>query len=444
MSGNASISASTPPAAHEGRVIHVDHDEVKLSDMAIGVVIGRASEYFNFFVFGIAAVLVFPAVFFPFVSPITGTLYAFVIFSFAFIARPFGSQLFSVLHHRYGRGTKLAIALFALGTATAGIAFLPSYETLGVFAIVLLALFRIGQGLAVGGSWDGMPSLLALSAPEKHRGWYAMLAQLGAPIGFIMAAGLFAYLMIALSPEDFIAWGWRYPFFVAFALNVVALFARWRLVVTPEFTRELEEHKLRPVPIGALLRNHWRTLVLGSFAPLASYALFHLVTIFALSWALLFTDQPVAYFLIVQVIGGFVALLCMVLSGRLADRIGRRNALGTLAVLIGVYSGWTAVLLAGSTLGGYLFILIGFALLGFSHAQSAGALTSGFGRDFRYSGALFTSDLSWLFGAAFAPLIALLLALYLGVNFVGLYLLSGALGTIAVLRVNRLFETRHE
>lgn len=444
MSGNVSTTASSPAGTHRGRVIHVDHDEVTLTDIAIGVVIGRASEYFNFFVFGIAAVLVFPKVFFPFAPPIMGTIYAFIIFSFAFIARPVGSQLFSVLHQRYGRGAKLGIALFALGTTTAGIAFLPSYESIGAIAIVLLALFRIGQGVAVGGSWDGMPSLLALSAPEKHRGWYAMLAQLGAPIGFIIAASLFAYLMIALSPEDFITWGWRYPFFVAFALNVVALFARWRLVITPEFTRELETHELRPVPLGSLLRNHWRTLLLGSFAPLASYALFHLVTIFALSWAILFTDQPVANFLIVQVIGGFVALLCMVLSGTLADRIGRRNALGTLAVLIGVYSGWTAVLLAGSTVGGYLFILIGFALLGFSHAQSAGSLTSGFPQRFRYSGALFTSDLSWLFGAAFAPLVALLLALYLGVNFVGLYLLSGAIGTVAVLRVNRLFETKQE
>src|SRR5699024_1331351 len=135
-----------------GRIIHVCHDKVSLGDIAVGVIIGRASEYFNFLVFGIASVLAFPCVFFPFTSSTTGTRYAFVIFSFAFIARPFGSQLFSILHMRYGRGVKLTIALFALGTTTCVIAFLPSYETLGAASIVLLALLRIAQGVSVGGS----------------------------------------------------------------------------------------------------------------------------------------------------------------------------------------------------------------------------------------------------------------------------------------------------
>lgn len=440
ISERANSYYDTPP----DRIIHVDHDKVSLGDIAIGVIIGRTSEYFNFFVFGLAAVLVFPSVFFPFVPSTTGTLYAFVIFSFAFIVRPVGSILFSILHNRYGRGTKLTIALFALGTTTAGIAFLPGYESIGFISIVLLALLRIGQGVAVGGSWDGLPSLLALSAPEEHRGWYAMIPQLGAPIGFIIAAGLFAYLIMNLSHADFISWGWRYPFYVAFALNVVALFARMRLVVTPEFTRELEAHELRPVPFGNLMRNQGLTVLLSALAPLVSYALFHLVTIFALSWALLFTQQPTAHFLIIQILGAFLAMLCMVISGKVASRVGQRRFLGIMAALIAVYSGWSAVLLAGSTVGGYLFILIGFALLGFSHAQAAGSLNSAFPQAYRYSGAAIGSDLSWLFGAAFAPLVALLLALNLGVSYTGLYLLSGAVVTLAVLRVSRIFETRDD
>src|SRR5699024_4924736 len=137
-------------------------------------------------------------------------------------------------------------------------------------------------------------------------------------------------------------------------------------------------------------------------------------------------------------------VLCMVLSGAVADYIGRRMALGIFSVVIAIYSGWTAVLLAGSTVGGYLFILIGFALLGFAHAQAAGPINSGFPQAYRYSGAMFTSDLNWWFGAAFAPLVALLLALYLGVSYVGLYLLSGAIATFAVLRVNRLYESRED
>lgn len=430
------------PTARE--VIHVDHDEVTRTDIAIGVVVGRSAEYFNFFVFGIACVLVFPSVFFPFVSPTLGTIYSFIIFSFAFIARPFGSQLFSMLHTRYGRGAKLAIALFALGTATAVIAFLPSYHSIGFSAVVLLALFRILQGIAVGGSWDGLPTLLALSAPENKRGWFAAIPQLSAPIGFIIAAALFAYLTFALPHEEFLEWGWRYPFFVAFALNVVALFARMSLCITPQFTRELEQRQLRPAPVRQLARKEGRIVVLGAFAPLASYALFHLVTIFSLSWAILFTNQSITGFLLVQILGGFLCLISMLVAGKITDRVGRRVFLFFLAVLIAIYSGWTAVLLAGSTGGGYLFLIIGFILLGLSHSQSAGSLTSGLSAAYRYSGAAFTSDLSWLFGAAFAPLIALLLAVYLGVGYVGLYLLSGACATLAVLRISHMFRTREE
>jgi len=192
----ASSSTVDPSALHAGehgvRFSRDDQNEVAPRDIAIGVVIGRASEYFDYFVYGIASVLVFPLVFFPFENRLNGILYAFVIFSFAFISRPIGSLLFMTLQRRFGRGTKLTFALFLLGTSTAGIAFLPGYAELGNAAIVLLALFRIGQGIAIGGSWDGLPSLLALSAPQNRRGWYAMLGQLGAPIGFILASALFA------------------------------------------------------------------------------------------------------------------------------------------------------------------------------------------------------------------------------------------------------------
>ena len=161
---------------------HSDHSRIAPGEIAIGVIIGRASEFFDFFVYGIASVLVFPSVFFPFARSLEGTLYAFVIFAFAFIARPIGSVLFMAIQRRYGRETKLTIALsFLLGISTAGIAFLPGYASLGELSIVLLSVFRIGQGIALGGSWDGLPSLLALNAPQARRGWYAMLGQIGAP-----------------------------------------------------------------------------------------------------------------------------------------------------------------------------------------------------------------------------------------------------------------------
>lgn len=305
-------SALPSPGATGGAASHA---KVAPGEIAVGVVIGRASEYFDFFVFGIACVLVFPRVFFPFEPQLEGTLWAFVIFSFAFIARPIGTALSMAIQRRWGRGTKLTIALFLLGTATVGMAFLPGYNVIGSHAIVLLAVFRCLQGLAFGGSWDGLPSLLALNAPPKRRGWYAMLGQLGAPIGFMIASALFLFLHLTLTEADFLDWGWRYPFFVAFAINVVALFARLRLVLTEEYTQLLEEGELEPIGTGQMVREQGYNLFLGAFAALASYALFHLVTVFPLSWIAVSATQQISDVLIVQIIGAGVGILGTIASG---------------------------------------------------------------------------------------------------------------------------------
>lgn len=426
------LSTQTPSVAG-----HTHVRDVTPADISIGVVIGRISEFFDFFVFGLGCVLVFPRVFFPFASELHGIFYSFAMFALAFIGRPLGSLFFLMLQREFGRGTKLTVALFLLGCTTAGIAFLPGYDSLGVLAIAALALLRFGQGFAIGGSWDGLASLLALNAPRNRRGWYAMIPQLGAPIGFILVAGLFAYLLSSLTSAEFFGWGWRYPFFVAFAINVVALFARLRLVVAPEYSSMLKLRELEPSPVGELVRSQGRAIALGAFAPLASYALFHLVTIFALSWAILFTKQSSVSFLLVQIVGAAVAIPCMFLSGIIADRYGRRMTLAVFGVLIAIYSGWTPLMLAGGTAQSYLFIIVGFALLGLSHAQAAGAVNSSFRSYYRYTGALITSDLGWLLGAGFAPLVALSLSVYLGVGYVGLYLLSGAVGTLGALWISR-------
>ncbi|RZM21154.1 MAG: MFS transporter, partial [Sphingomonas sp.] len=231
----------------DARAINTHGDgEVHPGEIAIGVVIGRTSEFFDFFVYAIASVLVFPQIIFPAMDRVSATLWSFALFPLAFIARPIGTQIFMKIDRRYGRGTKLTIALFLLGTSTVSVGFLPGYADVGIAAPILLAVLRIGQGLALGGAWDGLASLLALSAPAEKRGWYAMVPQLGAPLGLIVASGLFAFFLGTLSTADFMAWGWRYPFFVAFALNVVALFARLRIVVTPEYTKLFQSRELTP------------------------------------------------------------------------------------------------------------------------------------------------------------------------------------------------------
>ncbi|WP_342620179.1 MFS transporter [Rhodoferax sp. GW822-FHT02A01] len=412
------------------------------SEIAIGVIIGRTSEYFDFFVYGIASVLVFPSVFFPMETRLDGMLHAFMLFALAFVARPLGTVTFMALQRRFGRESKLTAALFLMGASTAGIAFLPTFAEWGSLSVMLLALFRIGQGIALGGSWDGLPSLLALNAPPHKRGWYAMLGQLGAPVGFILAAGLFSYLLAEINAVDFTDWGWRYPFYVAFAINVVALFARLRLVSTPEYARLLDAHELEPAGVVEVVRTQGRNVVIGALAALASYALFHLVTVFPLSWITLYSLQSADDILATQMVGAVLAIVGIVASGLISDRFGRRRTLGALALLIALFSLLAPNLLADGWNGQRLFILLGFALLGLSYGQASGAVAANFATKYRYTGAALTSDLAWLAGAGFAPLVVLGLSAHFGLAYVGVYLLTGALGTLAALSINRALEIR--
>ncbi|MFZ5748478.1 MAG: MFS transporter [Pseudomonadota bacterium] len=432
-------SVSTTHAEQDVRDQHGHGGAHKVApgEIAIGVIIGRTSEFFDFFVYAIASVLVFPQLFFPYVDALTGTLYSFAIFALAFIARPVGTLVFTTVDRLYGRGAKLTIALFLLGGSTAAIAFLPGYDTLGTKAALLLALFRMGQGVALGGSWDGLASLLAVNAPEGKRGWYAMIPQLGAPLGLIVASLLFMFLITTLPAADFLDWGWRYPFFVAFAINVVALFARLRIVVTPEYAQMFENRALEPAPVLRTLRSEWRTVATGAFAPLASFAMFHMVTVFPLSWVFLFTRETPARFLLIEAGAAAVGVAAIILSGHLADRLGRRTLLAVSAAAIAVFSGFAPQLLDAGEAGEIAFMLIGFGLLGISFGQASGALSSTFSPHHRYTGSSLTSDLAWLFGAGFAPLAALLLSSQFGLIAAGGYLLSGAIGTLLALWLNR-------
>jgi MFS family permease len=245
-----------------------------------------------------------------------------------------------------------------------------------------------------------------------------------------------------LGSIDFLDWGWRYPFYVAFAINVVALFARLRLVATREYERLLEERELEPAPVIEMARTQGSTVIIGAFAALASYALFHLVTVFPLSWIILYSTQPVGKFLIVQLIGALLAVVGIIVSGLIADRIGRHRTLATMAVVIAVFSGFAPVLLGGGRTGEDVFILLGFLLLGISYGQALGAVSGNFAPKYRYIGAALSSDLAWLIGAAFAPVVALYLSAHFGLGYVSLYLLSGSLGTWVALGINRRLERR--
>jgi MFS family permease len=430
---------SSTPLERDARLVSTDH-KVAPSEIAIGVIIGRTAEYFDFFVFAIASVVVFPKVFFPFAEPLTATLYSFAMFSLAFVARPIGSVIFTAVDRRHGRGVKLTIALFLLGFSTMAISFLPGYATIGAWSLYLLGILRIGQGLALGGAWDGLASLLALNAPIERRGFYAAIPQLGAPLGFMVAAVLFAFFLLNLSEADFLDWGWRYPFFCAFAVNVVALFSRLRLVATEEFSRLLEQRRLEPSPVLPLIRDHAGVLLVGALIPLASFALFHLVTVFPISWITLFTQRSAGEFLMIQCSGALICAGAVVASGLIADQIGRRMLLMISASLIAIFAVCSIIaplIVEENAIGQTIYVNAGFLLLGLSYGQSSGAVTSQLEQRYRYTGAALTNDLAWLLGAGFAPLIVLFLSARYGLACVGLYLLSGAVTTLVALSLSR-------
>lgn len=417
--------------------INARDGKIDAGEIAIGVILGRTSEFFDFFVYAIASVVVFPQLVFPYAGPLGGTLLSFAVFAVAFLARPFGTAIFIAIDQKFGRGTKLTLALLLLGLSTVCLGFIPSYESAGHWAAVVLIILRIGQGIALGGAWDGMPSLLAVSAPENRRGWYAMIPQLGAPIGLIVASGLFAYFLSKLTAADFLDWGWRYPFFVAFAINVVALFARLRIVVTPAFQAAFESRELQPNKWTRTVREEGANIFIGAFAPLASFAMFHMVTVYPLSWVFLNTTESPARFLMIELIGAIFGFFAVLASGLLADRIGRRAVLAITAVAIAIFAGVAPLLLNGGSTGELVYMIVGFIILGLAFGQASGAVASSFRTRNRYTASALTSDLAWLFGAGFAPLAALWLSSEFGLAAGGLYLLSGAVLTLLVLWLNR-------
>lgn len=414
-----------------------DDHHVSPSDIAVGVIIGRTSEFFDFFVFSIACVLVFPARLFGFLDPVEGTLASFVLLALAFVARPVGTVIFMAVDRAVGRKGKLTAALLLLGTSTVAMGLVPSYDTLGWWAIAIMALLRIGQGLALGGTWDGLPSLLALSVSREKRGFYAMIPQLGAPIGLAVAALLYAYLLINVSADEFVDWGWRYPFFVAFAINVVALFARLRIVASPEFDDMLNSSELRPSRIRPTLKQDGKSMILGIFMPLASFAMFHMVTIFPLSWVFLYSNDPPEAVLYSLIWGSVAGIVSIVASGYIADKIGRRRLLMLGALAIGAFAVLGPLLLAGGREGATTYIVLGFVLLGLSFGQSSGVIASLFGKKNRYTASALVASLSWMFGAGFAPLTVLSMSSVLGLWAAGVYLGSGVICTVIAIQTSR-------
>ena len=398
--------------------------------------IGTTIEFFDFYIYATAAVLVFPALFFPAGDPASATLQSLATFALAFFARPVGSAVFGHFGDRVGRKATLVAALLTMGLSTVLIGLLPTYAAIGVWAPALLALCRFGQGLGLGGEWGGAVLLATENAPPGRRAWYGMFPQLGAPIGFLCSTGIFLVLTSVLDEADFLAWGWRIPFLASALLVGVGLWVRLRLSETPAFAHALANNERVRVPMLSILRDHAGALVLGTFAATATFVLFYLMTVFALSWgtsALGFSRHD---FLVLQMLGVLAFAATIPLSARFADERGRTPMLiiATVAIIAFGFA-WAPLFTSGSA-GALVFLALGLGLMGLTYGPLGTALAELFPTAVRYTGASMAFNLAGIVGASLAPYAATWLAQRHGIAAVGGYLaIAGAVSLLALLRI---------
>jgi metabolite-proton symporter len=400
--------------------------------------IGTTIEFFDFYIYATAAVLVFPQLFFPASDPATSTLQSFATFALAFFARPVGSAVFGHFGDRIGRKATLVAALLTMGVSTVCIGLLPTYASIGLAAPVLLALCRLGQGLGLGGEWGGAVLLATENAPPGKRAWYGMFPQLGAPIGFILSTGIFLILTNALSDEDFFEWGWRIPFLSSALLVFVGLWVRLKVTETPAFQRAVEHNERVRLPMWTVMRRHPSELLLGTLAAVATFVVFYLMTVFALSWGTSALGYSREEFLILQMIGVVFFGLTIPLSAWIADRVGQRAMLIAATLGIIVFGFCFAPLFgSGNVLGVTLFLSLGLALMGLTYGPLGTALAELFPTSVRYTGASLTFNLAGILGASLAPYAATWLAQRHGIAYVGLYQAAAGLITLIALLAMR-------
>lgn len=410
MSTTSSIQIPAQPANSKSRVLFAS-------------LIGTTIEFYDFYVYATAAVLVFPHLFFPPGNETTALLASFAIFGAAMIARPLGAIFFGHLGDKVGRKTTLVAALLTMGVATFLIGLLPTYHTIGWFAPALLVLLRLAQGFAIGGEWSGAALVATENAPKGKRALFGTFPQLGAPLGFIIANGLFLIVAGLLPSDDpsrpsqaFLDWGWRIPFLFSAVMVIVGLWVRLSLVESTAFSKAVSTGKVVKLPLGEVVREHWRELILGTFYMLATYVLFYLMTTFSLSYGRA-PQAPDAGQLsglgysynnfVMMLIAGVVFFgIFTLLSGPWADRFGRRKTLIAVTVAILLFGLIWSPMLSGGFVGTMAWLIIGFSLMGWTFGPMGALLPELFPTNVRYTGSGISYNVSSILGAAVAPFIA--------------------------------------
>jgi metabolite-proton symporter len=415
------------------------------SRILIASLVGTTIEFFDFYIYATAAVLVFPKLFFPGNDPTTSTLESLATFALAFFARPIGAALFGHFGDRIGRKATLVAALMTMGPSTVAIGLLPTYQSIGIAAPILLALFRFGQGLGLGGEWGGAVLLATENAPPGKKAWYGMFPQLGAPIGFLLSSGTFLVLGKVLTDQQFFDFGWRIPFIASALLVFVGLYVRLKITETPEFVKVIENNERIKIPVKEVLVKHTRVLVLGTLVAVTTFLLFYLMTVFALSWGTSALHYARASFLSAQMIAMLFFAAAIPLSAVIADRYGRGNMLIIASICIIIFGLFFSVLFsAGSWPLIVSFLSIGLFLMGLTYGPMGTALAEIFPPTVRYTGASLAFTLAGILGASLAPYLGTKLAKTYGLPYVGYYLsITAALTLVALLFARKSMQDRN-
>ncbi|MBP0440389.1 MFS transporter [Tianweitania sediminis] len=434
----ASAPAGATPANPRSRVV-------------LASLIGTTIEFYDFYVYATAAVLVFPHLFFPAGNDTTALLASFAVFGAAMLARPLGAIFFGHLGDRRGRKITLVGALLTMGVATFLIGLLPTYPTAGWLAPAMLVVLRLAQGFALGGEWSGAALVATENAPKGKRAVYGTFPQLGAPIGFIIANGLFLVIAAALPSDDpsrpslaFLAWGWRIPFLFSIIMVAIGLWVRLSLVESAAFENTVRKGQIRKLPLGSVLKSHWKQLILGTFYMLATYVLFYLMTTFSLSYgraspagAVPGLGYDYTTFVLMMIIGVVFFGIFTLVSGPWADRWGRRRTLIWITLGIFVFGLLWVPMLAAGNVGVMAWLIIGFALMGMTFGPMGALLPELFPANVRYTGSGISYNVSSILGAAVAPFIAVALWSAGGGSpfWVGIYLSAMAVLTLISLLI---------